>query len=224
MLSFTWNGIDWLLADIGGGTLHGAIAGHAHSKNGYELHYITGGQGELETDGQTLPLAAGDFFLTGPDVFHAQKSVDADGLSDIFIYFQLRNDKHANALGQTLLNARFLFLHDVSAKTAAALLDEYQSCRLDRQSGSTGLCLCLLTELLRLLLPDRTEDPSTLENLNDKRFIIIENAFLYDRSLTLRELSERIGLCERQTQRLLRKYYGKSFREKKKEMSDAPKS
>ena len=32
-------------------------------------------------------------------------------------------------------------------------------------------------------------------------------------NVTLTELSEKIGLSERQTQRLLRKYYGKNFRE-----------
>lgn len=55
------------------------------------------------------------------------------------------------------------------------------------------------------------------EELNDRRFVLIEQAFLYTPDLTLSELAEKIGVCERQTQRLLKKYYGKTFREKKKE-------
>ncbi len=46
---------------------------------------------------------------------------------------------------------------------------------------------------------------------------MIEYAFINNPSITLRELSDIIGLCERQTQRLLRKYYRKTFREKKAE-------
>lgn len=74
----------------------------------------------------------------------------------------------------------------------------------------------LMTEITRAYWPDHIALTENNSNQNDKRFILIENAFIYNpEDLTLRSLSELIGLCERQTQRLLQKYYGKSFKEKK---------
>ena len=60
---------------------------------------------------------------------------------------------------------------------------------------------------MRLYRPDFISTDISAENLNDKRFVIIENEFLYNKKITLRDLSEKIGLCERQAQRLLSKYY-----------------
>ena len=76
----------------------------------------------------------------------------------------------------------------------------------------------LLTEITRLYWPGFSGTTQNHENLNDRRFIIIETAFIDDpKGITLAKLSDMIGLCERQTQRLLEKYYNKSFSEKKAE-------
>ena len=61
------------------------------------------------------------------------------------------------------------------------------------------------------MLPKDFKNIIGKDNLNDKRFAIIEQAFLYEKDLTLTKLSTMIGLCERQTQRLLKKYYKKSL-------------
>lgn len=77
----------------------------------------------------------------------------------------------------------------------------------------------LLTRITRLYAPADYSAPEKDENLNDMRFLIIENMFLYNKDFTLKDLSRKLGVCERQTQRLLKKYYGKTFREKVKESS-----
>jgi AraC-like DNA-binding protein len=92
---------------------------------------------------------------------------------------------------------------------------------IDYSSAVGGLCAKLLTDITRKLLPNTFNDIITNENLNDKRFVIIENMFLYNPNLTLTQLSNKIGLCERQTERLLKKYYGKTFRQKKAESQKA---
>jgi AraC-like DNA-binding protein len=49
----------------------------------------------------------------------------------------------------------------------------------------------------------------------DNQFLIIEEAFLYEyNTLTLTDLSARLNLSTRQTQRLLTKHYGMNFRNK----------
>ena len=55
-------------------------------------------------------------------------------------------------------------------------------------------------------------------SLNTTRNLTIERAFLYDYStLTLDMLSEKIGLSNRQTERLLKEQYGKTFLQKRTE-------
>ena len=88
---------------------------------------------------------------------------------------------------------------------------------MDYKSAIGGLAMKLLTDITRLFLPDTFSEAISPENLNDRRFIIIEQEFLFNPKPTLTELSGKLGICERQTQRLLKKYYGKSFREKKRE-------
>ena len=53
--------------------------------------------------------------------------------------------------------------------------------------------------------------------LPEQNYSLIEESFLYGyRDLTLEELSSHLGLSPRQTERLLRSQYGKTFRQKKK--------
>jgi AraC-like DNA-binding protein len=55
-------------------------------------------------------------------------------------------------------------------------------------------------------------------NLGDSKFIILEEYFLYEyQNLSLEALSERLGLSCRQTERLLKEHYGKTFLQKKTE-------
>ncbi len=224
MLSFVWNGIEWLLADIGGGELTGEISAHTHSKNSYELHFITGGSGELITENGAYKLAKNDFFVTGPYISHAHKSNASEPLTDIFIYIQKKENSRPNTFGKAFLDKNFFFLRNYSNTAAVKIFGEYSEKRSDWQSAVSGLMMYLLTDITRLYAPDGNdnytsrEDINT-ENLNDKRFVIIENEFLYNKNITLGGLSEKIGLCERQTQRLLLKYYGSNFREKKKKSS-----
>lgn len=217
MINFTWNNVLFDITDIGGGSLGEDIPRHSHAKNSYELHFITGGKGELVTDTKTYSLKAGDFFITGPNIYHAQNADKLNPVSDVFIMLQAVNSDKANAVSSTFLDTHFYFCENFSNKTAQEILSEYRNKRADYKSAVSGLSIKLLTDITRLLLPPSFSESLSGESLNDRRFVIIEQAFLYIRNLTLTELSNKIGVCERQTERLLKKYYGKTFREKKAE-------
>lgn len=218
MISFLWHGLQFSVSKIGGGVLHGEIALHAHSKNSYELHYITAGRGELQTDTAVYKLAAGDFFLTGPQFLHAQRSDVRAPMEDIFIYIQKDAVLKPDAIGDTFCETNFWFCHDFPSEVFVMLQTEYHCQALDYNTAVGGLLSKLLTDIVRHYLPKTYIDANmSSTNLNDRRFWLIENAFLYEKNITLRALSEKIGLCERQTERLLQKYYGKSFREMKRE-------
>ncbi len=218
MISFVWHGLRFSVAEIGGGVLHGEIASHAHSKNSYELHYITAGCGTLETDTAVYNLKAGDFFVTGPQLLHAQRSDPHTPMEDVFIYLQKEAVLKREAIGDTFCETSFWFCRDFAPEIPCMILAEYRGKALDYETAVSGLLSKLLTDIVRQYVPKSytyTDTPS--ENLNDRRFWLIENAFLDEKYLTLRALSEKIGLCERQTERLLQKYYGKTFREMKRE-------
>lgn len=213
-MQFQWNGITWQVANFGGGTLHGCIDGHRHSKDSYELHFITGGHGTLETDTARYCLQKNDFFVTGPNLYHAQFTDPKQPLEDIFIYLQKVSVVHPGALDEIFLATHFFFTRNFSAPAAAVIRRELAGKAPGFETAAAGLLMKLLTDIVRLYLPGDFLMPPSREVPDDKRLIIIENAFLYEPKLTLRSLSEKLGLCERQTQRLLKQYYGKTFREK----------
>lgn len=217
MINFKWNGVLFDITDIGGGPLGEDIPRHSHAKNSYELHFITGGSGELITDTKVYKLKAGDFFITGPSIYHAQNADKSNPVSDVFIMLQVINSDKANAVSSTLLDTHFYFCEGFTNTIPREILSEFRNKKTDCKSAISGLCVKLLTDITRLLLPPSFNEAISEESLNDRRFVIIEQAFLYEPKLTLTELSGKIGVCERQTERLLKKYYGKTFREKKKE-------
>ena len=217
MIRFNWNDVIFDMTDIGGGVLGENIPRHAHAKNSYELHFIVGGKGRLITDTSEYALSSNNFFITGPNIYHEQIADEKDPVKDIFMMFQAIDTDNANAISSIFLENHFCFFEKFDMTIAQCILNECRSKKADYESAVSGLSMKLLTDIARHLLPDTFGENVSAESLYDKRFVIIEQAFLYTPDLTLSELSYRIGLCERQTQRLLKKYYGKSFREKKKE-------
>ncbi len=221
MISFVWNNVCFNICALGSGILKEKIAGHEHSKNSYELHFITGGKGKLITEDKTYNLKKGDFFVTGPNFYHAHETNDESPLEDIYVYLQKVGEKKTNAFSSAFLSKQFYFTEKFDYSSASMLVEENNKRLPDYKSAAAGLAMKLMTDIVRCYLPEEFSEKSENDNLYDKRFIIIEKYFLYSNDLTLSGLSEEIGLCTRQTERLLKKYYGKSFREKKRERNNS---
>ena len=138
-------------------------------------------------------------------------------LSEIYIYLQGSDKKTNNALVSAFLSTHFYFCkNEELQKYFEMILREKQERKLGYEIAVGAIMQLLLTEIARIYLPQLGSISEENGNLTDKRFFIIEFAFINNPAeLTLARLSEAIGLCERQTQRLLKKYYGKSFTEKK---------
>ncbi|MCC8074195.1 MAG: cupin domain-containing protein [Clostridiales bacterium] len=221
MIDFLWNNVMFNITDIGGGILSDDIPRHAHSSDSYELHFITGGHGTLYTDTNNYTLKKGDFFITGPNVHHSQTTDKSSPVKDVFIMFEAVKTNKKNIISSVFLSTDFYYSENFENEIPNFILSEYREKKPDYKTAVSGLSIKMLTDITRMLLPEDFKDISSGDTLNDRRFIIIEQSFLYSPDLTLSELSHRIGLCERQTQRLLKKYYGKSFREKKKEKHTA---
>ncbi len=221
MITFKWNDFDFTLIQLDKGVFKNDMVGHSHAKNSYELHCIVDGEGTLTTDSKVYRLSKGDFFVTGPNIYHQQSTNPQKPLTEIFIYIQASEKKTKDALVSSFLSTHFYFSKDEELQRLfEEILEENSSKRLGYTSAVGSLLQLLLLKITRLYMPTLVSFSDSNGNLNDRRFITIEHAFINDSgSLTLSQLSDLIGVCERQTQRLLRKYYGKSFREKKAESS-----
>ena len=152
-------------------------------------------------------------------VKHSQVGDKNNPLSDIYIYIQTRNLQKQNSFAKMFLETHFFYHQQFETECASQILSEIKEKKPGWESAAAGLMINLLTRITRLYAPADYSAPEKDENLNDMRFLIIENMFLYNKDFTLKDLSRKLGVCERQTQRLLKKYYGKTFREKVKESS-----
>lgn len=218
MINFKWNDFDFTLVHFGKGVFQNDMPGHSHAKNIYELHYITDGKGTLITDTKTYSLSKGDFFVTGPNIYHEQTTSKEEPLTEIYLYLQASEKKNLSALVSSFLATHFYFTKAPELKILfTEVVSEWDNKGFGYKSVIGAVMEILLTRITRLYAPGFTDLPENDDTLNDRRFLIIEHAFITNPDITLSELSEHIGLCERQTQRLLMKYYGKTFREKKKE-------
>ena len=219
MISFKWNDFDFTLLTLGKGVFRKDMAGHSHSKNSYELHFIVDGEGTLTTDTSVFELRKGDFFVTGPNVYHQQSTNPEKPLTEYFLYIQASDKKTNNALVSTFLSNHFYLQRSCNlTELVEKILHESNEGKWGYENIIAALMQILMTEITRLYWPDFKVTKEHAENLNDRRFILIEQAFINDpEGITLPKLSGIIGLCERQTQRLLEKYYGTSFSQKKAE-------
>lgn len=218
MISFKWNDMNFNLVQYGRGVFRNDMPGHSHSKNSYELHYIIDGEGVLTTDSKTYSLSKGNFFVTGPNVYHQQSTNPENPLTEIYLYLQVSEKKTNDVIVSSFLNTHFCFLEETDfGYIFDEILTECDGAKFGYISATGALLQLLLTKITRAYMPHISNISKDADTINDRCFFMIEYAFINNPSITLRELAETIGLCERQTQRLLKKYYGKTFREKKKE-------
>lgn len=219
MIHFTWKNYKFSMIHFDKGIFTKNMTGHSHSANTYELHYIIGGKGTLTTDSKIYSLSKGDFFITGPGIYHQQSTDRDEPLTEIYIYLQTCGEKTSDLLVSAFLANHFYFgRHDAFDEYFKLILQEKQEKKLGYTSAVGAIMQLLLTQIVRIYLPQFGGISEDNDSLNDRRFFIIESAFIENpENITLADLSEALGLCERQVQRLLKKYYGKTFSEKKEE-------
>lgn len=218
MINFNLNGFEFTAVQFDKGVFTENMSGHSHAKNSYELHYIIDGTGTLTTDTKNYSLKKGDFFVTGPNVYHQQSTDNNNPLTEIYVYIQTSEKKTNDALVSSFLATHFYFTNAPELESLFRdIIIENKVRQFGYQSAISSLLQLLLTKITRLYVPDFGDISDNNATLNDRRFFIIENAFISNPKITLATLSELIGVCERQTQRLLIKYYGKTFKEKRAE-------
>lgn len=221
MFEFLWRGYSFRWIQGGMGIFTSNIAYHVHSKNSYELHYIVSGKGLLRTDGGEYSLSEGVFFVTGPDIYHEQLTDEKDPLTEVYCYLQASDKKNNDILVSAFLERRFYIgKHKKYRKFFLQIADEVAEMNIGYECLIESSLLFVMTDYARRLIGKYKDSKFVTDtDLNDKRFLQIEVELMNNcKKITLASLSEKIGLCERQTQRLIGKYYGMSFSQIKQKM------
>ena len=196
---------------------------HAHSKNSYELHYISSGGGILNCGGEKYTAAPGCVFMTGPGVSHEQISDPGDPMEEYCVYFKI---DHSEGSRKGSLAARFaetvFWLGSDDGRVdelIKKIFSELDSANPGRELMIESLIIQLVLTMVRLYSSGGSLIETAEKNSgSDLTYLIIEETFLYDYSTaTLDSLAKKLGIGIRQTERLLKKHYNKSFSKKKTE-------
>ncbi len=200
------------------------IPSHSHGNSCYEIHYIPAGYGKLVTDGQYYDISPNTLFVTGPHIEHAQTPLQSDPMQEYCIYLKIRSQSSITKetpVISTFTSTPFWIGKDTQGMDALMKQLFYELGH--SYTGQQDLIRTLLSQLLIYTVRNYEDRPvSNLflsrNSMADSKSVIIDEYFLYEyQTLSLEELSQRLNLSARQTQRLLMEYYGKSFQQKKAE-------
>ncbi|WP_178668832.1 AraC family transcriptional regulator [uncultured Eubacterium sp.] len=204
------------ISDICGGEYYANINNHKHSKDGYEIHFDVYGKGTLTTDDGEYELDENTLYVTGPEKYHAQSFDKSNPLFEYSILIELvKYEKSELAdvflgknfwIGKATNNVGVLF-----QSIAETNLSNHKCSELEMKA----LFNLLLAEIIRLYEPDLRVKSVNRKTSRNKT---IEAQFLYNSTcITLKSLSEILSISQRQTERVLKENFGKSFSQMKKE-------
>ena len=204
--------------------LNRVIPSHSHGNDCYEIHYISSGYGQLQSENGTYSIIPNTLYITGPHIEHAQSPFSADPMTEYCVYLKVRKSssaKNKESIIDILTGAPFWFGQDTQG-ISGLLLQLFEELE-NQYTGYITQTELLLSQLLICLIRNcekyrESGRHFSSRNLSDTKSVIIEDYFLYEyQSLSLQTLAERLKLSMRQTQRILKEYYGKNFQQKKAE-------
>ena len=179
----------------------------------YELHYVTGGQGTLITDKFEMALHKGCLYLLPPRTNHEQWSNPTDFLEEYHLAFELVSGSEKNSVWKCLLSNGYCDTHhnELEVFFNNIVLESTQ-----KQYGYFDLIYqniqSIFITIIRSLVNINNEISTPSVNLDDRRIMLIDEAFLFHyKTVTLSSLSDQLKLCTRQTQRFIKDKYGGSF-------------
>ena len=206
--------------------LPGNMPSHAHSSNSYEIHFIPKGKGTLLSGQKKFDLFPSVLYTTGPNVDHAQFSDPKDPMYEYCIYMKvIKETKSGQAEKDSGALHKFLgysFWYGTDRTNIQDVLQRIHSEFSNPGPAAALLLRALFMEFVVSVL--RNYDNSSQATIVSlpvplvKAYILIEDSFLYEyRTITMEELSNRLGLSVRQTSRILYKQYGQNFTQKRTE-------
>ena len=201
--------------------LRPVIAAHAHSNTSFEIHYIVQGQGSVTVDGQRYPVETDTLYITGPGVIHSQTSDRSIPVIEYCLYLDCRKTSPSKPGFYSLFaETNFWMCKDEGRifPLFRKLVEENRT----QQQGTAEMSETILKQIIITLTriycrPNQGKTfPAALPAMTYTRLMpVVEDAFFYRyRTLTLADLAASLHLSIRQTQRLLKRSFGKTFSQK----------
>lgn len=216
-ITFYYNKNKIQLFKIFSGTLSEIVPMHSHTKNCYEIHLIDYGSGVLETDCERYSLSKNTLFITGPNLLHKQIPDKMSPMHELCVYFRISNLKKENDIVSRFASQSFWI-----GKSNAEIRHLFKQMVEEKEKGShwqedilSSLSIRLISEIARLYFPDNThpKKETAATDLNESRSWILDQLFSDDCSnVTLNDFSVQIGVSQRQAERIIKDYYGSSFK------------
>lgn len=199
-----------------------AIPVHSHGSNCYEIHYIPSGFGQLIADNIKYDIVPNTLYVTGPHINHGQFPLADNPMSEYCIYIKTEPANsllHDCPILNSFTSTPFWFGSDTQnlSSVFSELKNELQSKEIGHQEKiKTLLCQIIIGIVRNYKRENNIAVSHTETSFSDNKSLIIEEYFLYEYAhLSLKELSDRLRLSTRQTERILREYYNKTFLQKK---------
>lgn len=216
-ITFYYNKNKIQLFKIFSGTLSEIVPMHSHTKNCYEIHLIDYGSGVLETDCERYSLSKNTLFITGPKLLHKQIPDKTRPMHELCVYFRISDLKKENDIVSRFASQSFWI-----GKSNAEIRHLFKQMVEEKEKGShwqedilSSLSIRLISEITRLYFPDNTHQKkeTAATDLNESRSWILDQLFSDDCSnVTLNDFSVQIGVSQRQAERIIKDYYGSSFK------------
>ena len=197
---------------------------YRHRHNAFEIHFITSGSCTIRAGEESCTLTEQDLFLLAPGVYHSIKNTsdDFDRICLLFETVSLQKDsmdQESLELVRAIQSVKTLkFRQENMAHTLRTIKET--AMKGDRQIGGKAK----LQTLMELFLIDLAEHMDTRETLSDSRISSLDKqrGFLIDEffhgnfhiSDGDRKLADILCVSSRQLDRVLKRLYGKGFREK----------
>ena len=187
-----------------------------HCHRFYELHVMLEGSCAYRAGDSQFLLSAGQYCIFAPGVYHAQQDESLPFKSYILL---LNSENFADDVGKQLYNkteGATVYIGDATEIVPV--------CKMRMQKPENGdfytqqirrLLLELLLAFLLSSMVKETEDVKKTQHAYYQRELLIDDFFHNYFHLSAGEpyLAQRLGVSCRQLDRILKKSYGKSFRE-----------
>ncbi|MCH5186167.1 MAG: AraC family transcriptional regulator [Oscillospiraceae bacterium] len=196
---------------------------HRHGKHFYEAHLVCGGKGTLIANEREYPLTAGTLYMTGPLITHEQITDKSDPMDEYYVQFEISENKKGKGgrASELIKNTHFWIGEDNrnSLRLFEMLTEENEKQEIGYVKNVINLTSQFLVALARNYAGVEKISDYARITPDDRRALITDEVLATDyASITLKTLSKRLNLSPRQTQRFLKKTYGKTFIELRTEL------
>jgi len=226
-ISFSLNQMHFHLLNIINCHFKRSLPDHSHGSNSYEIHYIYAGYGKVKIHDVFYDLKPGTLYITGPHIGHSQIPCSEDPMCEYCVYLEVTQEKgkrktaESESIANVFVSNPFWLGEDT--QNILSIMQQL-FCEIEHQLlGYEESIISLLRQLIISIVrnyKNLTSVSRTFTHLTftDNKPLVIEEYFLYEyNNLSLEDLSSRLNLSPRQTERYLKEHYGKTFIQKKTE-------